>query len=254
MISGAMPRWQQYCHRSPVVVVIVLGTLIWWEIHSAPSHPPQGNLWAIAVIIVVGLILIGNGFRFWGRLIKEFHYFGRTLTFNTLASPETQVRDISEIEEVKEWAGEGPLGYRIGFRGGAKFYLPSGVSSAAALAERLRHDLGCSASAASATQGRRSPRLAILLSIAILAGLAASVATSSLLRRLPPEISRAEFFAEVNEHHVARVVIEDRALISGKSSTRGPFRVRTPVDVGMVNELRSRGVVVEFESGSNLIP
>jgi hypothetical protein len=46
----------------------------------------------------------------------------------------------------------------------------------------------------------------------------------------------------------------DRVLISGTSSTRGAFRVRMPVDDVMVNELRSRGVVVEFETSSNLIP
>jgi Flp pilus assembly protein CpaB len=100
----------------------------------------------------------------------------------------------------------------------------------------------------------RPARLAILLLIAICAGLAASVATNRLLKRLPTEISRTEFFSEVEQHHVAKVVIVDRELIEGTSSTRGAFRVSMPVDDATVSELRSRGVVVEFETDSNLIP
>ena len=147
MIAGTMPKWQQYTHRSPVVIVIPLVALIWWGFHSAPSHQPQGgNVWVITWMIVVGLGFIGGGFWFWKRLIKEFNYDGRTLTFNTLASSETQVRDVSDIEQVREWTGRGGLlGYRIKFRDGAKFYLHNGVSNAAALAERLRYDLGSSA-------------------------------------------------------------------------------------------------------------
>ena len=80
------------------------------------------------------------------------------------------------------------------------------------------------------------------------------MATSRFLQRLPPEISRTEFLSEVDERHVDKVVIRDRELVSGTSSTRGPFRVRMPVDDAMVNELRSRGVVVEFETSSDLTP
>jgi hypothetical protein len=80
------------------------------------------------------------------------------------------------------------------------------------------------------------------------------VATTKFLQRLPPEISQTEFLSEVDGRHVDKVVIRDRALISGISSTRGAFRVRIPVDDVMVNELRSRGVVVEFETSSDLTP
>ena len=58
----------------------------------------------------------------------------------------------------------------------------------------------------------------------------------------------------MDELYVDKVVIRDRVLISGTSSTRGAFRVRIPVDDVMVNELRSRGVVVEFETSSDLTP
>jgi hypothetical protein len=111
MIAGAMPKWQQYSHRSPVVMVILFGALIWWGVHSAPSHQPQGhNVWAITWMIVLGLGFIGSGIWFWKRLIKEFNYDGRTFTFNTLASSETQVRDVSAIEEVGEWTARGGAG------------------------------------------------------------------------------------------------------------------------------------------------
>jgi hypothetical protein len=74
------------------------------------------------------------------------------------------------------------------------------------------------------------------------------------LQRLPPEISRTEFLSEVDQQYVVKVVIEDRALISGTTSTRGAFRVRMPVDDVMIKELRSREVVVEFEASLDLIP
>lgn len=175
--------------------------------------------------------------------------------FKTLASSVTEFRDLSAIEGVGEWTGRGgPLGFSIKFRDGVKLYLQNGVSNAAALAERLRHDLGSSASEKSAMERRHPVHLALILSIAICAGLLASLATSKLLHRFPPEISPAEFLSELNEQHVVRVVIEDRRIIAGTSSTRGAFRVRMPVDDAMENELRSRGVVVDFETSSDLIP
>jgi hypothetical protein len=166
-----------------------------------------------------------------------------------------QVRDLSAIEEVDEWTGRGgPLGFCIKFHDGAKLYLHYGVSNAAALAERIRYDLGSSAPDGIAAKRRRPAHIAFTLFIAICAGWLAAVATSKFLQRLPPEISQTEFLSEVDERHVDKVVIRDRVLISGTSSTRGAFRVRMPVDDVMVNELRSRGVVVEFETSSDFIP
>ena len=206
-----------------VVIVILFGALIWWGFHSDPSHHPQvRNVWAVTFMIVLGLGLMGSAFSFWKRLIKEFNYDGRTLTFNTLANSDMQVQHISDIEEVGEWRGRGgPLGYCIKCRDGAKIFLQNGVSNAAALAEGLRCDLGSSASEKSATERRRSVRLAFVFFIAIGAGILASVATFRLAHRLPQEISRKEFLSEVEQGHVAKVVISDRELITGTSSTAG---------------------------------
>jgi hypothetical protein len=41
MIAGTMPKWQQYVHRAPVVVLAALAVLIWWGFHTAPSREPQ---------------------------------------------------------------------------------------------------------------------------------------------------------------------------------------------------------------------
>ena len=196
-----------------------------------------------------------GGLWFWKRLIKEFEYDGKILAFNTLASSEMQVRDISAIEEVAEWGGRGgPQGYCIKFRDGAKLYLQYGVSNAAALAERIRYDLGSFPPDRNAAKKRRPVRLAFILVIASARGFWRRLPRASWLHRLPPEISRTEFLFEVEQRHVAKVVIRDREFITGTSSTRGAFRVRMPVDDVMVNESRSRGVVVEFESSSDLSP
>jgi hypothetical protein len=72
----------------------------------------------------------------------EFSYDGRTLRISTLGRPRMQTRDRSEIAEVGEWRGRGgPLGYRLKFHDGAKFYLQFGVSNAAAVVEQIRYDL-----------------------------------------------------------------------------------------------------------------
>ncbi|HYL73406.1 MAG TPA: hypothetical protein VEU96_04335 [Bryobacteraceae bacterium] len=255
MIAGKMAKWQQYGHRAPLVIVPLFGALMWWGFHTAPSPSKGRNSFAIIFLIVLALTMIGGVLRFWKKIVKEFTYDGRTFTFNTLASPEMQMRDLSAIEEVADWSGRGgPLGFCIKFRDGAKLYLHNGVSNAAALAERMRSDLGSSALDTLAAASRRPARLALMLVIAICAGLLAAVATSKLLQRLPPEISRTEFLSEVNQRHVDKVVIRDRTLISGTSSTRGAFRVRIPVDDVMLNDLRSRGVAVEFETSSGLTP
>ncbi len=64
-----------------------------------------------------------------------------------------------------------------------------------------------------------------------------------------PELSRAEFIAEVRAGHVRKVVIKDEEVITGESSTRGPFRTafKKAEDAHLVTELRALGVEVVFE-------
>jgi hypothetical protein len=71
-----------------------------------------------------------------------------------------------------------------------------------------------------------------------------------------PELSRAEFLAEVRAGHLHKVVIEDRQVIIGESSTRGEFRTRYQEreDVNLLTELRAQGVDVLFDNSTGLTP
>jgi len=255
MIAGTMPKWQQYGHRAPAVVVAFMGVWMWWGFHMVPSLQTRGHNYFAIIFLLALAFGVGSIIWFWKKLIKEFSYDGRTLTFNTLANPGTQVQDLSAVERVADWTGRGgTIGLSIKFRNGPKVYLHYGVPNAAAAAAQIRSDLGRLAPEKIASTGRRRVRLAAVLAIAIAVGGVAAVATLRFMAGLPPVISRAEFLSEVDQQHVSKVVITDRDLISGTSSTRGPFRVQTPVDDAMVEELRSRGLVVEFEASSDLIP
>ena len=101
---------------------------------------------------------------------------------------------------------------------------------------------------------RRSIYLGFLVVVAVCAGWLAFRFTTKLHQDLPPEITSTESLSEVAQGHVAKILIEDRKFISGVSSAHGPFRTTMPVNDALVKELRSRGVVVDFESGSGLIP
>ena len=65
-----------------------------------------------------------------------------------------------------------------------------------------------------------------------------------------PELSRTEFVAEVRAGHVRKVIVEDHQVITGESSTRGPFRTsyKEPKDANLASELRAQGVEVVFET------
>jgi len=211
-------------------------------------------------LIIIALFWFWNATVFWRRLVREFSYDGRVLRFAMLGIPEMQTRHLAEIAEVGEWRGRGgPLGYRLKFRDGAKFYLQNGVSNARAVAEQIRYDLlgqayGSFNPKGTATMNRRAIYLGFLIVVAVCAGWLAFRFTTKLERDLPPEITPTEFLSEVTQGHVAKILIEDRKFISGVSSTRGPFRTKMPVDDALVKKLRSRGVVVEFASSSDLIP
>ena len=63
-----------------------------------------------------------------------------------------------------------------------------------------------------------------------------------------PELTRAEFMAEVRAGHVRRVEIREQEVIIGESSTRGEFRTEFDgyKDVDLPAELRALGIEVLF--------
>jgi hypothetical protein len=99
---------------------------------------------------------------------------------------------------------------------------------------------------------KASIRLGVLVLLSVLAGWFA-------FKHVPPplpELSRAEFMAEVRTGHVHKVIIEDHQVITGESSTRGPFRTdyKEPEDANLAAELRAQGVEVLFDTSAGLTP
>lgn len=83
--------------------------------------------------------------------------------------------------------------------------------------------------------------------ILLLAAIAGVVAYHYVPEPLP-EISRAEFLAEVRAGHVKKVEIEDKEVILSESTTLGPFRTGFDrrQDASLPDELRALGVEVWF--------
>ena len=83
---------------------------------------------------------------------------------------------------------------------------------------------------------------------ALVAALIAGVTAFYLVPEPLPELTRAEFMAEVRAGHVRRVDIEDQQVIIGESSTRGKFRAEFDrnKDVNLPAELRALGIEVLF--------
>ena len=94
----------------------------------------------------------------------------------------------------------------------------------------------------------------VAIAVALLMAVVAAWLTFHLLSqrppRLAPEITREEFLAEVRGGHVHRVIIWDRSVITGRSSTRGYFRTAFHADDrNLAGELQALGVeVLEKES------
>jgi hypothetical protein len=99
---------------------------------------------------------------------------------------------------------------------------------------------------------KMKPRIALSAVFAILAGWVAFKHVPAPL----PELSRAEFLAEVGAGRVRRIVVEDRQVIVGEDSARGRFR--TPYnerkDANFLNDLRAQGVEVLFDDSTALTP
>jgi hypothetical protein len=92
------------------------------------------------------------------------------------------------------------------------------------------------------------PRLGVVVLLAAIAGWTGFHFIPEPL----PELSREEFLAEVQAGHVRKVIIEDQEVITGSSSTRGPFRTafKKAEDANLVAELRALGVEVVFETST----
>jgi hypothetical protein len=82
------------------------------------------------------------------------------------------------------------------------------------------------------------------LAAALIAGMTAFYLVPAPL----PELTRAEFMAEVSAGHIHRIEIEDQEVIIGQSSTRGEFRTSFDriKDADLPTELRALGVDVWF--------
>jgi hypothetical protein len=91
----------------------------------------------------------------------------------------------------------------------------------------------------------RSIARLLALATAVIAGVAAFYLVPEPL----PELTRAEFLAEVQAGHVRSIVIEDQEIITGVSTTRGAFRTgfHKTNDAELPAELRIRGVEIRFE-------
>lgn len=91
-------------------------------------------------------------------------------------------------------------------------------------------------------------RIAVRHAFALVAALIAGVTAFHYIPEPLPELTRAEFMAEIQAGHVRRIEIEDQEIIIGKSSTRGEFRTGfdRSEDAGLPAELRAIGVEVWF--------
>jgi hypothetical protein len=94
-----------------------------------------------------------------------------------------------------------------------------------------------------------SPR-AMRRLLALVAAIVVGAASGYLVPRPLPELTRAQFLAEVRAGHVHSIVIKDEAVITGVSSTRGAFRsgLRKNEDRGLPATLRALGVEIRFET------
>ena len=83
---------------------------------------------------------------------------------------------------------------------------------------------------------------------ALVAALIVGVTAFHLVPEPLPELTRAEFMAEVRAGHVRGIEIREQEVIIGESSTRGEFRTEFDrnKDVDLPAELRALGIEVLF--------
>ncbi|HEV2200185.1 MAG TPA: hypothetical protein VGR73_10205 [Bryobacteraceae bacterium] len=104
--------------------------------------------------------------------------------------------------------------------------------------------------------GRTTTRSARKWILAVLA-LAAGVAAALMVPKPLPELSRAEFLAEVRGGHARKITIVDGQVITGVSTARGEFRTAyksNAKEKQLLAELRDLGVEIVSDKSSDLIP
>ena len=82
-----------------------------------------------------------------------------------------------------------------------------------------------------------------------------AVVVGLLVYRIVPrplaELTRAEFLSEVRNGHVRRIQIDADHIITGTSTTLGPFRVMSPAnEPELLAELRARGIEITYEKSA----
>src|SRR5437763_3408494 len=91
---------------------------------------------------------------------------------------------------------------------------------------------------------RISARYVVILLVALIAGATGFYAVPEPW----PELSRAEFLAEVRAGHLRSVEIQDQDVIFSESTTRGHFFTKFDKvhDSGLPDELRTSGIAVWY--------
>jgi hypothetical protein len=96
--------------------------------------------------------------------------------------------------------------------------------------------------------GPPTRRIGLRHLLSLIAALIAGVVAFHFVPEPLPELTRAEFMAEVLAGHVRRVEIRDQEVIIAESATRGEFRTAFDRrdDGKLPNQLRALGIEVWF--------
>ena len=154
MISGVMPKFQQWVHVCscgfPCLLFaglcVLAGTLFVAGLTGAGETPTAFVVVSVpfAAFAVWAIVSLIRGLK---TQVTEFSYDGRQLRFRTIADTGEQVRELPDIAEVREGrSGRGSTCYVLAFRDGKKVYLDYSLQNVAILAARLRYDAGRSQS------------------------------------------------------------------------------------------------------------
>ena len=147
IIAGALPGWRRWYHFGAtgfmcllfLGFVIISGGIATAARSGAYSHPGAplviGGLFAAGAIVLIAVQVRGLS-----SIVREFRYDGATLRFSTLTDSQPQVRQVSEIRQVREMTGgRGPgMGYWLEFQDGRRVVLDDCLTNVQALVYRLQ--------------------------------------------------------------------------------------------------------------------